>query len=122
MQTSGSRLIDAVPPTWSRPRPSEVDRLLEYLPMGWKVVVQPEAKMGGLWGACWWFPLQEIWLCARDPDAMKASLVHEIGHARLPPGEGHSPGWAALCRLIWREVLGEDRPGFVENVGCHVGW
>src|SRR5262245_24379712 len=96
-----------------------VDHLMMALPAPWRVVVQPPEVMGQSWGCCW-FPVKEIWMCARDPDDMVASLIHEIAHARLPAGEGHSPRWEAVCERLWREVLG-DRPGFDTNIGCHVG-
>src|SRR5262245_56399735 len=81
-----------------------VDQLLESLPAPWRVIVQPAAVMGASWGCCW-FPVREIWIGVRDPDGMTATLLHEVAHATLPPGEGHSVRWEALCRRLWREVL-----------------
>jgi hypothetical protein len=77
--------------------------------------------MGANWGATFYWPRKEIWIAARAPEDMKKSLLHEIGHALLPPGEGHSIRWEALCRGLWREVFGEERTGFDENVACHLG-
>jgi hypothetical protein len=100
---------------------TEVERLMARLPPVWRVVIQPDATMGSSWGATWFWPRREIWIAARDEAGMKASLLHEISHALLPPGEGHSARWEALCRGLWREVFGEERPGFAEHVACHLG-
>jgi hypothetical protein len=99
---------------------SDVERLMAALPRPFSVVVQPASVMGKSWGACFFWPRKEIWVCVRDAAGMKATLVHEIGHARLPPGEGHSPRWEAECRRLWRDVFGAERPGFDETISCHV--
>jgi hypothetical protein len=34
------------------------------------------------------------------PDEVKQTILHEIAHARLPPGSGHGHAWQAMARAI----------------------
>jgi len=96
-----------------------VETLLEYLPQPWRVIVQPESTMGASWGCCW-FPTREIWLAPRDLAQMQRTLCHEVSHALLPAGEGHSPRWLAVCGALWDRVF-PDRQGFDHHMTCHLG-
>lgn len=87
---------------------------MSQLPPGWRVVIQPSARMGNLWGCCWFWPRQEIWISVREPEAMVRTLAHEIGHS-LTPGHDHDVVWyQAACRL-WGQAF-PDGEGFVEHI------
>ena len=94
---------------------TELERLMAKLPSGWRVVIQPDAVMGQLWGCCWFWPRTEIWIAVREPEAMVRTLAHEIAHARTPHHQ-HDQVWYRAACALWKEVFPDDPQGFAAHI------
>lgn len=93
---------------------TELERLMRALPEPFTVVIQPQSVMGHLWGCCFFWPRQEIWISVREPEAMLRTLAHEIAHS-LTPHHQHDQVWYQAACALWGQAF-PDRQGFAAYI------